>query len=122
VNSSENNPQDYIADKSHINCQSPDSKSKKYRTRSILIKEQVIEIFEHKKTLSGSERITSVSISLARKYHVSSKTIRDIWNRRSWQRTTSAHCQEVISFANTTILALAFVMKEKSFENNASHI
>ena len=72
------------------------STQKLNRARNILSKEQVIEIFENKKTLSRSERITSGSIRLARKFHVSSKTIRDIWNRKTWHDTTLALCQEVI--------------------------
>ena len=58
------------------------------RSRTLLTKEQVIEIFEHKTTLPSADRLTAPSIDLARKYHVSSKTIRDIWNGRSWNGIT----------------------------------
>jgi hypothetical protein len=66
----------------------PSTKQAKSRPRTILSRDQVIEIFEHKTSLKPSERLTGPSIDLARKYHVSSKTIRDIWSGRSWHETT----------------------------------
>jgi hypothetical protein len=66
----------------------PSHKERKCRSRTILSKEQVIEIFEHKPSMESADRFTAPSVDLARKYHVSSKTIRDIWNGRSWNGTT----------------------------------
>ena len=69
--------------------QSPQAvRPQKSRPRTILSREQVIEIYEHKKTLLTTAKTTAPSTDLARKYHVSSKTIRDIWNGRCWQETT----------------------------------
>ena len=78
---------DYSERNSQLQCQ-PAARQQKSRPRTILSSEQVIEIFEQKKSMVRTSRTTAPSADLARKYHVSSKTIRDIWNGRCWQETT----------------------------------
>jgi hypothetical protein len=78
-------------------CTLPSNKHTKCRPRTILSKEQVIEIFERKPSPGSDDRMTAPSILLSRKYHVSSKTIRDIWNGRSWNGTTRPLQKQVLS-------------------------
>ena len=61
------------------------------RPRSILTAEQVIEIFEYKKTRCSSVQYISgkETIALAKKYAVSEKAIRDIWTGRTWVQETA---------------------------------
>jgi hypothetical protein len=57
------------------------------KQRNALSPEQAAEIFQYK----GKHDFTSdhaASIHLAKKYHVSSKAIRDIWSGRSWLKAT----------------------------------
>jgi hypothetical protein len=60
------------------------------RSRSILDKEQVVEIFEFKVRNSSQsdmkKRISATSV--AERYGVSEKTIRDIWRARTWHQAT----------------------------------
>ena len=65
-----------------------------FRSRSVLTKEQAIEIFEYKKK-RGDQSVTATSNELASKYNVNSKTIRDIWSGRSWFEATYPLWQEV---------------------------
>jgi hypothetical protein len=58
------------------------------RPRTVLSKEEAIEIYGHKKVLEGSKRTTRPSAELAQKYQVSAKTVRDIWNGKSWREAT----------------------------------
>ena len=63
----------------------------KNKSRAVLSSKQVQEIFEHKRrnmnATSSSEKISSPV--LAKIYGVGEKTIRDIWNGRTWFRETS---------------------------------
>jgi hypothetical protein len=91
------------------------SKQFKSRPRTILSREQVLEIYEHKKSMGSASRTTAPSADLARKYHVSSKTIRDIWNGRCWQETT-LHLRKQVplfklsAFAKTFSVCLLFFL------------
>ena len=67
---------------------------------AVLSKQDAMEIFKMKQHL-GSEHLTAPSIALARKYNVSSKTIRDIWNGRSWVEAT-LHPEKASLLAYTT--------------------
>ena len=57
------------------------------QTRTVLTKEQAIEIFGYKQKI-GEQSVTATSNELASKYNVNSKTIRDIWSGRSWFEAT----------------------------------
>jgi hypothetical protein len=68
--------------------------------RVVLSKEAAIEIYKHKLALtvptsfkscieSSEESLKGQSTLLAKVYRVSAKTIRDIWNKRSWTVATS---------------------------------
>ena len=89
--------QDNADSSSSLGSHHAEPNSSRYRARTILSQEQVREIFEFKKTLRTSERTTVPSINLARKYHVSSKTIRDIWSGRSWVEITRSMGEQVKS-------------------------
>mmetsp|Transcript_7369 Transcript_7369/g.22515 ORF Transcript_7369/g.22515 Transcript_7369/m.22515 type:complete len:234 (+) Transcript_7369:82-783(+) len=55
-------------------------------TRRILTAEQAVEIFKLKEFISDGTK--GASVPIARQYGVSPKTIRDIWNRRTWMDAT----------------------------------
>jgi hypothetical protein len=63
----------------------------------VLTKEQAIEIFLIKYTLSHKSSLTAKSTALADKFKVSAKTVRDIWCGRSWLDATYDLWQEVMS-------------------------
>ena len=63
------------------------SSEKSRRQRLVLTKEQAVEIFRLK-GIHGFPTSHSASSHLATKYKVSSKSIRDIWNGRSWLDAT----------------------------------
>ena len=56
-------------------------------SRAVLTKQQAIEIFALKRDLQN-QSLTAMSVELADKYNVNSKTIRDIWSGRSWLEAT----------------------------------
>ncbi len=67
--------------------------------RVLLNKESAIEIYKHKLSLiaptsfkscveKSEIKVKGQSSKLAQKYGVSAKTIRDIWNKRSWASAT----------------------------------
>ena len=60
------------------------------RSRTVLSKSDVIEIFKlkHPKDTHGLERQTVSSEFVGKMFHVSPKTIRDIWCGRTWYRAT----------------------------------
>mmetsp|Transcript_26809 Transcript_26809/g.70411 ORF Transcript_26809/g.70411 Transcript_26809/m.70411 type:complete len:91 (+) Transcript_26809:102-374(+) len=71
------------------------------RRQIILNQKQAIEIYEHMIQILGSNRakfsaefrkrkIRGESSRIASKYGVTAKTIRDIWNRRSWSNATNS--------------------------------
>ena len=62
--------------------QSPSAKS-----RRVLTKEQVMDIFRLS-TVRSSDAKRPTATSVARKYSVSEKTIRDIWRGRTWHEET----------------------------------
>ena len=53
--------------------------------RAVLTEKEAIEIYCFKYSLSSSDLSSN---RIARKYGVSPKTIRDIWNGRTWKRST----------------------------------
>ena len=57
------------------------------KPRAVLTSEQAIEIFQCRPT-SKSQPTGMTSSVLARKYRISEKAIRDIWNGRTWHRET----------------------------------
>ena len=63
------------------------------RPRSVLTEEKVLEIFAAGKLCSDSSIVKLKTrgqiLALSRKYDVTPKTIRDIWNRRTWKNVTS---------------------------------
>lgn len=76
-----------------------DAGAKKKRT--VLNKATAVEIYQHKIRLmvpmsykasiqSWKANIRGESSKLAKQYGVSSKTIRDVWNRRSWIEATDS--------------------------------
>ena len=65
----------------------------KVHRRSVLTKKQATEIFAYKQKL-GSQSLTAMSVELANRYNVNSKTIRDIWSGRSWLKATSSQWQQ----------------------------
>ena len=52
--------------------------------RAVLSESQAIEIYQLRPKRSGKSKSYGNTIMLARKHSVSCKTIRDIWNRRTW--------------------------------------
>ena len=88
------------------------------KKRIVLNKETAIEIYQHKIRLmvpmsykqclqSWKESIRGESSKLAKQYGVSPKTVRDVWNRKSWTEVTmslwnleknkvSATCHDVV--------------------------
>ena len=69
---------------------SGDEINKTGRRRTVLSKSEVIEIFKLKHTqgIFGLERNAVSSQFVGKMFHVSSKTVRDIWVGRTWYRTT----------------------------------
>ncbi len=60
----------------------------KSHPRAVLHESQAIEIYRQRKTKSTRIGADSNTVLLAKKYNVSPKTIRDIWNRRTWIQQT----------------------------------
>ena len=71
------------------------------KSRIVLTKEVASEIYQHKIRLltptsykasiqSGKASIKGESSKVAKLYGVSSKTIRDVWNHKTWGNATSA--------------------------------
>jgi hypothetical protein len=87
------------------------------RPRAVLSKEQAIEIFRYKTNL-GNQSMTATSITLAKKYNVNSKTIRDIWSGRSWFEATSPQWQQVTSTTQKVVSSVNL----KSREEHASSL
>jgi hypothetical protein len=59
--------------------------------RAVLTEAQAIEIYAHGQTMKkyGVDPLKhGQSVALAKQYNVSPKTIRDIWNRRTWTQET----------------------------------
>ena len=88
-----------------------------FRSRSVLTKEQAIEIFEYKKK-RGDQSVTATSNELASKYNVNSKTIRDIWSGRSWFEATLPLWPEVAisSFKPINLILLKVIAIPHSTE------
>mmetsp|Transcript_68441 Transcript_68441/g.182575 ORF Transcript_68441/g.182575 Transcript_68441/m.182575 type:complete len:247 (-) Transcript_68441:300-1040(-) len=61
--------------------------------RCVLSEREVKDIFllKHK---HGHKNLHAASVVMAKKYNVSSKTIRDIWNGRCWMKTTAEFWSE----------------------------
>jgi hypothetical protein len=63
------------------------------RPKKILLEADVIAIFLAGKLQEGTSIVTMQNrgqiLALSREYHVTPKTIRDIWNRRTWRSVTS---------------------------------
>jgi hypothetical protein len=57
-------------------------------TRAILNEAQAIEIYKQRNKKSCSLSFNGTAVMIARKYNISPKTVRDIWNRRSWVEQT----------------------------------
>ena len=60
----------------------------KSHPRAVLHESQAMEIYRQRKTKSTRLGADSNTVFLAKKYNVSPKTIRDIWNRRTWIQQT----------------------------------
>jgi hypothetical protein len=62
--------------------------------RTVLSKTEVLEIFAagipREGTFTMKIRSRGQILQLSRKYQVTPKTIRDIWNRRTWRSVTSS--------------------------------
>lgn len=61
------------------------------KRHAILTKDAAIEIYLEKPTGNGWKRgmTKTVARALGKTYGVDEKTVRDIWNRRSWRRETA---------------------------------
>mmetsp|Transcript_53917 Transcript_53917/g.112595 ORF Transcript_53917/g.112595 Transcript_53917/m.112595 type:complete len:241 (-) Transcript_53917:7-729(-) len=63
-----------------------------FRPRAVLSLAQVIEIYQYRKIPHRDRQccdpLLGRSVAVAKKFNVSPKTIRDIWNRRSWAQET----------------------------------
>ena len=72
-------------------CKKPETNNR-FRPRAVLTQEDAIEIYMLRKTDSNGfgvgSRLTGNTAALSRRYNVSPKTIRDIWNRRTWTPET----------------------------------
>ena len=64
------------------------SSSVKGRSRTVLTKQEVIEIFKLKQQATSSKTSTFQSEQVCKMFGVSPKTIRDIWVGRTWYRAT----------------------------------
>ena len=60
----------------------------RFRPRALLTEIQAIEIYKCRRNKMATESISMSTATLAKKYAVSPKTIRDIWNRRTWTQET----------------------------------
>ena len=71
--------------------------SRSHRNHKILSEEQAVEIYKEKLaflrkpagTRCKTESLRGKSTVTSSKFYVSPKTVRDIWNRRTWQHATS---------------------------------
>jgi hypothetical protein len=62
------------------------------KRKGLLNQDQAREIFSHRPQKSDVEKLSKSSIlsqQLAERFGVTSKTIRDIWNGRTWKLATS---------------------------------
>ena len=57
------------------------------KPRAVLAKDQAIDIFRLSIS-NDTQKIKPTAISVAKKYRVSEKTVRDIWTGRTWQEET----------------------------------
>jgi hypothetical protein len=64
-----------------------DNQLPRYPPRAILTEKQAAEIYQYRISNSRFSPLGSATI-IARKYNVSPKTVRDIWNRRTWTQET----------------------------------
>jgi hypothetical protein len=62
-----------------------DTSTARYRPRALLTQKEAVEIYLCRKSRPGQKVNTSM---LSRKYNISPKAIRDIWNRRTWAPET----------------------------------
>ena len=71
-------------------CSKPRPTRKIAKTRVFLTVHQASEIYLHKiHLLTGTDtRCRGMTVPLAKKYAVPTKTIRDIWNRKTWANVT----------------------------------
>ena len=64
----------------------------KQHPRAVLTATQAIEIYSYRKVKSNGQKTDSLlsgrSAAVAKKFNVSPKAIRDIWNRRTWSQET----------------------------------
>jgi hypothetical protein len=68
-----------------IGHQEPHRSLSKPYPRSVLTKEEAVRIFQLRQVPSGCDPARVIKASaVAKKYNVSPKTVRDIWNRRTW--------------------------------------
>ena len=93
----QNHPQNQGSSKRRRHCHAmPESRSKP--SRIILTPQLALEIYSHKLLLQtprdfgscfeAARLLKGQSTHIGRKYNVSAKTIRDIWNRRTWTFAT----------------------------------
>ena len=71
-----------------------------YVPRPFLSEDQALEIFAAKLRNDENKGIKVRAEDLARKYGVSSKTIRDIWGGRTWAQETSQVKRQKVSTEN----------------------
>lgn len=64
-------------------------------TRGVLSKKQALEIFKCKIAKQGNRSLRITATGTAEKFHVSEKTVRDIWKGRTWTRETLALREEL---------------------------
>eukprot|EP00293_Proteomonas_sulcata_P001467 CAMPEP_0184328690 /NCGR_PEP_ID=MMETSP1049-20130417/143755_1 /TAXON_ID=77928 /ORGANISM="Proteomonas sulcata, Strain CCMP704" /LENGTH=397 /DNA_ID=CAMNT_0026651015 /DNA_START=422 /DNA_END=1615 /DNA_ORIENTATION=+ len=57
----------------------------------MLTAEQAVQIYSQRPQGGGANKGTGFSASVGRKFGVSAKTIRDIWNRETWVKATREH-------------------------------
>ena len=83
------------------------------RPRRSLSEDDVIAIFLAGKPCEGTSKMTMQNrgqiLALSREFNVTPKTIRDIWNRRTWRSVTSrviSTCGSLDSTAVCTILSM----------------
>jgi hypothetical protein len=72
--------------------QNGEDSGSQFRPRAVLSLAQVIEIYQYRKSPHRERQccdpLLGRSVAVAKKFNVSPKTIRDIWNRRSWAQET----------------------------------
>ena len=70
----------------------PANSHPRFHPRAILTGEQAIEIYQYQRTrpmrFKFDATLTGKASAVAEKYHISPKTVRDIWNRRTWTTET----------------------------------